>query len=83
MPTALKSDMKSTTKSQWTLGDSIGVKGEHHESIKALWETKWRFPVDDSHGFEHCRAYAVSSARKVSIRSTTASSKTLSKSFRR
>lgn len=27
------------------IGDRIYKLAPHHESIKALWETKWKFPV--------------------------------------
>lgn len=29
----------------WLLGEAFAIRSKHHESIKALWETKWRFPV--------------------------------------
>lgn len=29
----------------WILGDAFAIRSKHHDSIKALWETKWRFPV--------------------------------------
>lgn len=29
----------------WTLGDRFVAKFPHHEGVKALWETKWKFPV--------------------------------------
>lgn len=79
MPTALKSDMKSTTKGEWTLGDAFRAKCEHHESMKALWETKWRLPVHNFHGgLGNIGTHAMSSARKVSIHFTMASSRTSS-----
>ena len=27
------------------LGEDFTKRAKHHESIKALWETKWKFPV--------------------------------------
>lgn len=27
------------------LGDKFHVRSGHHESIKALWQSKWKFPV--------------------------------------
>lgn len=32
-------------KTDWILGEAFDIRSPHHESIKALWETKWRFPV--------------------------------------
>lgn len=29
---------------KWILGEDFAVRAKHHESIKALWETKWNFP---------------------------------------
>ncbi|KAI9870508.1 MAG: hypothetical protein M1830_004143, partial [Pleopsidium flavum] len=28
----------------WMLGEAFAIRSKHHDSIKALWETKWRFP---------------------------------------
>ncbi|KAI9814565.1 MAG: hypothetical protein M1827_003120 [Pycnora praestabilis] len=28
----------------WMLGEDFNIRGKHHESIKALWDTKWKFP---------------------------------------
>lgn len=33
------------TPSQWIMGDAFTARAKHHASIKALWETKWKFPV--------------------------------------
>ncbi|KAF7868501.1 hypothetical protein EAF04_005032 [Stromatinia cepivora] len=32
----------------WTLGDKFEAKFPHHEGVKALWETKWKFPCTKS-----------------------------------
>jgi hypothetical protein len=32
-------------KKNWILGDKFDQVMPHHAGIKALWETKWRFPV--------------------------------------
>lgn len=32
-------------KTSWILGEAFEKRMPHHESIKALWETKWKFPV--------------------------------------
>jgi hypothetical protein len=32
-------------KKVWILGDAFDKVMPHHESIKALWESKWKFPV--------------------------------------
>jgi hypothetical protein len=29
----------------WRMGDAYEKKMAHHEGIKQLWETKWKFPV--------------------------------------
>ena len=29
----------------YIIGDKIKEKAPHHESFKALWETKWKKPV--------------------------------------
>ncbi|KAI4130155.1 MAG: hypothetical protein LQ338_001863 [Usnochroma carphineum] len=36
--------MKSAPQGDWILGSAFNDTYKHHESIKALWETKWRFP---------------------------------------
>lgn len=38
----------------WTLGDKFEAKFPHHEGVKALWETKWKFPVDASRDWNDC-----------------------------
>lgn len=38
-------EMVRMVKTDWILGEAFEVRSPHHESIKALWETKWRFPV--------------------------------------
>ena len=40
----------------YLIGDRINQPAKHHESIKALWETKWKFPVSESDGFIISRA---------------------------
>lgn len=35
-------------KTDWILGKAFDIRSPHHDSIKALWETKWRFPVKNS-----------------------------------
>jgi len=31
---------------KWLMGDeAFEARMPHHEGIKALWETKWKFPV--------------------------------------
>lgn len=35
-------DMFKETPTRWTLGDEFATRAKHHESIKALWETKWK-----------------------------------------
>lgn len=37
--------MVKVIKTDWILGEAFDVRSPHHESIKALWETKWKFPV--------------------------------------
>ena len=32
-------------KMAYSIGDRINNVAPHHESIKALWETKWKKPV--------------------------------------
>ncbi|SLM39687.1 Alpha/beta hydrolase fold-5 [Lasallia pustulata] len=34
------------TPSQWIMGDAFTARAKHHASIKALWETKWKFPCE-------------------------------------
>ncbi|KAL8949671.1 MAG: hypothetical protein Q9222_004232 [Ikaeria aurantiellina] len=36
--------MKQAPQGDWILGSLFNETAKHHESIKALWETKWRFP---------------------------------------
>ena len=30
---------------EWIMGDAFEKRMPHHEGIRALWETRWRFPV--------------------------------------
>ncbi|KAF4624535.1 hypothetical protein G7Y89_g13634 [Cudoniella acicularis] len=32
------------TKKNWILGEKFDARMPHHDGIKALWETKWKFP---------------------------------------
>lgn len=32
-------------KKLWRMGDAYDKKMVHHEGIKQLWESKWKFPV--------------------------------------
>ncbi|CAF9922191.1 MAG: hypothetical protein HETSPECPRED_004991 [Heterodermia speciosa] len=36
--------MKLAPEGDWMLGEDFTKRAKHHESIKALWETKWKFP---------------------------------------
>lgn len=36
--------MKLAPEGDWMLGEAFAKRAKHHESIKALWETKWRYP---------------------------------------
>jgi hypothetical protein len=38
----------ATEKKQWLLGAQFGQIMPHHAGIKALWETKWKFPCSKS-----------------------------------
>src|SRR3978361_819764 len=33
------------TKKSWIMGEKFESKMPHHNGIKELWETKWKFPV--------------------------------------
>lgn len=33
----------------WRMGDAYEKRMVHHEGIKQLWESKWRFPVSNVH----------------------------------
>ena len=83
MPTALKQEIKAAASvgEQWTLGSAFNEVYEHHGSMKALWEKKWRFPVSGSNGTEPRKwdAKVLLSVRRAFILSTTASSKILKK----
>ncbi|EPE36442.1 alpha/beta-Hydrolase [Glarea lozoyensis ATCC 20868] len=35
-------------KTSWILGDKFEARMPHHDGIKALWETKWKFPCSKS-----------------------------------
>lgn len=37
------------TPTRWTLGDEFATRAKHHESIKALWEIKWKPIVSTVH----------------------------------
>jgi len=43
--------VKPVTKKNWVLGDKFENRMPHHDGIKQLWETKWKFPV--SHPLVH------------------------------
>ena len=81
MPTALKQETKAAASAggQWTLGPAFNEVYEHHGSMKALWEKKWRFPVSDSTETEPRKwdAKVLLSVRRAFILSMTASSKIL------
>lgn len=34
-----------TENNNWIMGEAFAIRSKHHESIKALWNTKWKFPV--------------------------------------
>lgn len=37
---------KRGTPRQWIMGrEAFEARMPHHDGIKALWETKWKFPV--------------------------------------
>lgn len=36
---------KVANTKQWILGKKFDEKMPHHDGIKELWETKWKFPV--------------------------------------
>lgn len=36
---------KMESKKTWVLGDKFEARMPHHQGIKELWETKWKFPV--------------------------------------
>lgn len=42
-------DLFKETPTRWTLGDEFTTRAKHHESIKALWETKWEPIVSTIH----------------------------------
>lgn len=44
-------DLFKETPTRWTLGDVFATRAKHHESIKALWETKWKPIVSTVHCF--------------------------------
>lgn len=81
-----KMTSNGTKPKQWILGDKFEQKMPHHAGIKALWETKWKFPVRFLLGFRSRpghqttpRLTRFNSARKVYIRSTMANTKTLNR----
>jgi hypothetical protein len=37
--------VKPESKKNWVLGDKFESRMPHHQGIKQLWETKWKFPV--------------------------------------
>ena len=40
---------------QWLMGTkAFEARMPHHDGIKALWETKWKFPVSGFFAFEPC-----------------------------
>jgi hypothetical protein len=32
-------------KKSWILGEKFDQRMPHHDGVKELWETKWKFPV--------------------------------------
>jgi hypothetical protein len=36
---------KTANNKQWMLGEKFEQRMPHHNGIKELWETKWKFPV--------------------------------------
>ena len=38
--------LTATKPQRWILGEKFQYRSGHHESIKALWESKWKFPVN-------------------------------------
>ncbi|KAL8775246.1 MAG: hypothetical protein Q9209_000252 [Squamulea sp. 1 TL-2023] len=43
--------MKQAPQGDWVLGSSFNETYKHHDSIKDLWETKWRFPHNINDGY--------------------------------
>jgi len=41
--------MKLAPESDWMLGEAFSRRAKHHDGIKELWETKWKFPVSLYH----------------------------------
>ncbi|RDL38656.1 uncharacterized protein BP5553_02996 [Venustampulla echinocandica] len=43
----------------WRLGDKFEARMPHHDGIKALWETKWKFPnnINDGYGDAYTEAF--------------------------
>lgn len=73
----------------YSIGDRIDKAAPHHESIGALWETKWKKPVSRRNpcesaagdGDAECGCAELHSARLESIHSSTASWKISSPSL--
>ena len=63
----------------WRMGDAYERTMPHHQGIKQLWETKWKFPASHIHQMK-ATANKVS-AQKVSTHSTTAKWQTSSPYF--
>lgn len=61
------------------LGEAFGRRAKHHEGIKALWETKWEFPVSYTEGSCCLAGVGIDSARSASTHSTTVNSVILSR----
>lgn len=65
---------RTANSKQWMLGSKFEQRMPHHNGIKELWETKWKFPVQSLH-YAGAICYtdpltSYGSARKVFIHST-------------
>ena len=75
-------DLVKKTPTQWMMGSKFDTQAKHHESIKALWEVKWKPTVSNVHrDFGHikvyqCNSHKAGSAKGVFIHFTIASLKT-------
>ncbi len=48
----LAPDIQVMEVKNWRMGkEAYERKMPHHEGIKQLWETKWKFPVSTSHSY--------------------------------
>jgi hypothetical protein len=41
-------EVKKSKGRSWILGEKFDAKMAHHAGIKALWESKWKFPCTKS-----------------------------------